>query len=465
MEGGLVDGSQNILLILLDTVRADAVGDGLYQSERSVKAQTCMASAPWTLPSCTAMLNGMAAVHLGNYWRNPTFSRNRLLDALPRRYRKLGFVNNPALNKGSGADIGFDRWSFIRDHDEPFEQALRAIAKAGRRRPCFVVLHSNIAHDHGFEVSARYLPPGSPPGLGSRIITWRDTTTADRSAAVSSYQACVAALSEKVRAVLDVVRQRDDFVTAITADHGEGFDYERGRIHHGGRVHQDLLQVPLTFDLPSSLPVGRRQSLGDALGSRTISTADILPTLFDLAGHHDLPDVDGSPAERIGPRTVVGEDRRYLYLKDRFRLNFRGRNGRMTEAELERNARTFGLLEQGPILRSFLCGSDKLIVTSFRVRPTGSARSDRAALIGLGEQLLGSPVAIIKEMQLFAFERYDLDADPLESRNLLAEAPNWPQDLLGGPWASDVSLPGPDATEVGLAAILEGGDRAQLLAS
>ncbi len=459
-----MEGSQHILLILLDTVRVDALGDDLEQSERSIKAGTCMASAPWTLPSCSAMLNGMTSAHLGNYWRNPNSSRNRLLDALPSRYRKAGFVNNTALSKGSGAEIGFDRWSFIGDHDAPFEGALRMIAKAGRRRPCFILLHSNIAHDHGFRGAARYLPPGAPPGLGNRIITWRDTTPAERSAAVSTYKACVAALTEKVRVVLDAVRQRDDFVTAITADHGEGFDYERCRVHHGGRVHQDLMQVPLSFDLPSSLPASRRQSLGDALGSQTISTTDILPTLFDLAGHHDLPDIDGSPAERIGPRTLVGEDRRYLYLKDRFRLNFRGKLMRMTEAELERNARTLGLLEQGPILRSFLCRSDKLIVTSFRLASTGSARSDREALLELGEQLLGSPVAIIKQKQLFAFERYDLDADPLECRNLLAETPNWTQELLGGPWASDVSIPGPDSTELGLAAIVDGGERVQQLA-
>jgi hypothetical protein len=457
-----MDGSPNILLILLDTLRVDAVGETLDQSERSMTARTCMASAPWTLPSCSAMLNGMTSAHLGNYWRTPTFNRNRLLDALPGRYRKVGIVNNAALSKGSGAEIGFDRWSFIGDHDEPFERALRVITKTGRRRPCFLLLHSNIAHDHGFAVAAPYLPPGTPPGLGDRIIMWRDTTEADRSAAVTRYAACVAAMTAKVRAVLDVVRQRDDFVTAITADHGEGFDYDRCRIHHGGRVHQDLMQVPLSFDLPSSVPTARRQALGDALGSRTLSTTDILPTLFGLAGHHDLPEIDGSRAEAIQPRTVVGEDQRYLYLKDRFRLNFQGKLMRMTEADVERNDQTLGVLDGAPILRSFLRQSDKLIVTSLRLSPTGSAPSDRATLLGLGEQLLGSPMLLINQNQLFAFERFDLDADPLEQRNLLCETSNWPQELLHGPWASDVSIPGRDRTELDLAAIVDGGDVAEV---
>ena len=457
-EGGTVDDPPNILLILLDTLRADAAWESLGRSDRTLTARRCIASAPWTLPSCTAMLNATSSAHLGNYWRNPPSPRNPLLDALPRRYRKIGVVNNSALSKGSGAELGFDRWTFIGDHDAPFERALRVIDKAGRRRPCFLLLHSNIAHDHGFAVSSRYLPPGAPRGLGERIITWRDTTPEDRTDAVTRYQACVAALVEKVRAVLDAVRQRDDFVTAVTADHGEGFDYELGRLHHGGRVHQDLLQVPLLFDLPSTIATGRRQALGDALESQTVSTTDILPTLFGLAGLDDLPDVDGSPIDRVGARTLVSEDKRYLYLRDRFRINYRGKHGRMTAEELQRNADLLSLLDGGPTLRSFIRGSDKLIVTSFRVASTTDGGVDRSALLGLGRQLLGTPSLHIVEDQLFAFERFDLDADPLEQRNLLAETPEWTRELLGGPWRTEASMPGPGGTPMDLASIFATGE-------
>ncbi len=457
-KGGAVDKPPNILLILLDTLRADAAWQSLGRSDRSLTARRCIASAPWTLPSCTAMLNGTTSAHLGNYWRNPPSRRNPLLDALPSAYRKVGIVNNSALSKGSGAELGFDRWTFIGDHDAPFERAQRVIAKSGRRRPTFLLLHSNIAHDHGFISSAPYLRPDAPRGLGERIITWRDTTPEDREDAVVRYRACVAAMVERVQAVLDVVRERDDFVVAVTADHGEGFDYDLGRVHHGGRVHQDLLQVPLLFDLPSTVPAGQRGELGDALASRTVSTTDILPTLFGLAGTHHLPTPDGTAVTRIGPRTLVSEDRRYLYLRDRFRLNYRGKHGRMTPEELQRNADMLSLFDGGPTLRSFTRDSDKLIVTSFGLASRSDPAADRATLVDLGGQLQGSPTMHIVGDRLFAFEQFDLDADPLEQRNLLAGRADWPRELLGGPWRTEATMPGSDRTELDLTTIFAAGE-------
>ncbi len=204
----------------------------------------------------------MAAYRHRHFWRDRPLDANRLLAALPDGYRKVGTVNNGAISPGSGVESGFDRWKMSLDHEVPFKRTLRAIRRAGPKRPSFILLHSNIVHDYCEPVTTRYLPPGSPPVLGDRVISWRDTTAADRAAAAAAYATCIAAQKAKVEAVLDVVRERDDFVTAVTSDHGEGFDYELGRVHHGGRLHQDLLRVPLYFDLPSSLPEARRQGAG-----------------------------------------------------------------------------------------------------------------------------------------------------------------------------------------------------------
>jgi hypothetical protein len=38
---------------------------------------------------------------------------------------------------------------------------------------------------------------------------------------------------------------RADAVWIVTADHGGGFDAARARVHHGGRLNEDLLRVPL----------------------------------------------------------------------------------------------------------------------------------------------------------------------------------------------------------------------------
>jgi arylsulfatase A-like enzyme len=80
-------------------------------------------------------------------------------------------------------------------------------------------------------------------------------------------------------------------VWAITADHGEGFDAERGRVHHGGRLHDDLLRVPLILKATGRLAPGQ----GIDAPVRTI---DVAPTLLDLAG---LPLPSGLAGESLLP--------------------------------------------------------------------------------------------------------------------------------------------------------------------
>ena len=448
----------NILLIVLDALREDGLGADLARPDRTLQAAHCVATAPWTLPSCTSIVTGVGARHHRHFWRTPALGPNRLLAALPDGYQKLGIVNNGAISAGSGVESGFDRWALSLDHDKPFKRALRAIRRAGPKRPSFILLHSNIVHDYCLPVTTRYLSPDSLPVLGDRVISWKDTTHADRVAARSTYATCVAVQRAKVEAVLDAVRQRDDFVTALTSDHGEGFDYELGRIHHGGRLHQDLLRVPLYFDLPSSLPVSRRQALADALGSQVLATTDVLPTLLDLAGVGPLPEVDGRPAEQIGARTLVAEDQRYLYLRDRFRLNVRGHHKHMTEADLERNERMLGLLAGGPLIRSFLQYPRKLIITSLQLAAGASTVPPRDRLLEFGAQLLGSPVLAVHADRLFSFEEFDLATDPLEEHNLLWETGDWSHQLVHGPWSAEVTMPAPDGSEVGLPAMVEGAE-------
>jgi hypothetical protein len=465
-EGNIVSPPLNMLLIILDDLREDALGAALEEPGRCVRTRTSVAAAPWTLPSCTSILRGTSAPGHGHFWREPPLGANPLLDALPSEYRKIGIINNGAIAAGSGVEAGFDRWLFTADQDEPFRRAGRAIRRAGRRRPSFIVLHSNIVHDYCLPVAERYVPAGTPPVLGDRVISWRDTTDADRIAAVDTYAACAAAQLAHVRTILDQVRERDDFVVAITSDHGEGFDFDLGRIHHGGRVHQDLLHVPLFFDLPSTVPEDRRRGLADAVDTHAVGGIDVLPTLFELAGHRDLPAVDGVPVHRIGTRTLVSEDRRYLYLADRFRLNYRGYHKHMSSDDLERNQTMLRPLARGPFVRSFLRHPHKVIATAVQLASgqpgtDGSGAERRRTLADLGDRLLGSPVRCFHHDGLFAFELFDLASDPREEHNLLDGVADWRQVLVGAGWDTTVTMPGPAGpagSELGLAEMTDGSD-------
>jgi len=86
----------------------------------------------------------------------------------------------------------------------------------------------------------------------------------------------------------------DTSLIVFTADHGEGFDPARGRMHHGGRLHEDLLRVPLWVHGPG---------LAAHDVQEPVSLVDVMPTLLELAGAPIPSDLDG----RSFARTLRGD--------------------------------------------------------------------------------------------------------------------------------------------------------------
>ncbi len=449
---------KNILLVIIDTLRDDAVDESFSVLNGCHRADVAVSAAPWTLPSCTSIMTGNEARTHRHHWREPPLGPNRLVESLPKSYLRLGFVNNLGIRKGLGVENGFKWWRYFADFDQPFERALAAVNRDTGARPRFIVLHSNIAHDYYLPIADQFRPVGQTDRmnqLGSRVVTWRDTDPTELPGIKATYAACATAVLERVSTVLEAVRERDDFVTAVTADHGEGFDPDLGRVHHGGRMHQDLLSVPAFFDLPSTTSPSVRNQLTDALSSRVLFGTDTLPTLFDLAGVHELPQVDGQSLLRGPERTVMSEDRRYLYLKDRFRINYHGRNKNMSTEEIERNRQLTDLLAEPPTIRAFLRYPEKCVVTSLRFRPEWSGETTRTSLERFGANLLGSPILICQGDHLIALELFDLRTDPSEQHNRLLEMDDGVGWLLGSQWATSVTVPVAGVGEIAIKDLLE----------
>lgn len=82
-----------------------------------------------------------------------------------------------------------------------------------------------------------------------------------------------------------------DALWIVTADHGEGFEAEGRRVHHGGRLHEDLLRVPLLLRMPGRLTPGR-------VVEPTVRSVDVLPSVLELLG---LPIPAGLAGESLLP--------------------------------------------------------------------------------------------------------------------------------------------------------------------
>jgi hypothetical protein len=131
---------------------------------------------------------------------------------------------------------------------------------------------------------------------------------------VAKYDAGIRFADRKLEEILSRVRFSDTIVVVLS-DHGEGFEPERGRVHHCGRLHGDLTHVPLFVWLPEEL---RAQYNLPREERRYSSTLDVVPTILSLLGDA----VGGFPGHMLfdlaAHRRLTGSDRGYIYWNEDF---------------------------------------------------------------------------------------------------------------------------------------------------
>jgi arylsulfatase A-like enzyme/Flp pilus assembly protein TadD len=285
----------NVLLVTIDTLRADRVGAYGYALARTpaidalaregVLLEDAVVHVPQTRPSHASLFTGRypfehglrdnAAGPLGAKW--PT---------LAERLRAAGYDTGAVIgaypvSRPSGLDRGFVFF------DDPFGGHERATTREARseRRAAEVVDRATawlqrphrgpfFLWVHLFDPHAPYEPPPPFAALFAKRPYDGEVAYAD---------AQLARLLE----TLDTGGRRESTLVVVTSDHGEGLG-EHGEDEHMLLVYDSTLRVPLVLRWPGQLPAGTRVG-GQFRG------VDLLPTLLDLVG---LPPVATSGASR-----------------------------------------------------------------------------------------------------------------------------------------------------------------------
>lgn len=331
----------NVVLICLDTVRADHVGAYGYRANPTTPALDRLATestvfldasaaAGWTKPSVPSFLTGTYPMQHGVYEGSARGESGKVTDVLPessttlaevfreRGYATAAFVKNAQLNRGNGFEQGFEtyvdeagdartlRW---RAEDWLEEHAARSSA-----HPFFLYLHFLDAHwpyDVPDEYAARFTPLESSAlfrGGGSRALRdevndgKRRLNESELAALVDTYDGSLRFIDDELArlfAYLDARGLWSDSVVCVIADHGEEF-MEHGRIGHGHGLHQNLLRVPFIVRVP-----GRAPQRVDT----PVSLIDLFPTLLGAAGLSNLPANEGLDRlrEPLATRPILAE--------------------------------------------------------------------------------------------------------------------------------------------------------------
>ncbi len=334
---------RNLVVILVDTLRADAVG--AYGSRlgttpnldafarRGIRFAELSAPAPWTLPSVTSLLTGLepqthgAGYRYGNFAPTGLAGGARTLAEVMRDHGAytVGVYHNIYVNPAFGLQQGFDEYAAHEDRAEVLvDEALQRLRRVAGSRRVFLYLHLFDLHNPYSPPPAecrdvaRKLDPGyaGPLGCtGDRRPENPLPPAADWPWYRALYQAEVAYTDRQVGRFLAGLHDLgldDDTVVAIVSDHGEEFwsriDQERALGYeangdHGHTHYRELLHVPAMIRVPGRQP----QVL-----AAPVETADLFPTLLHLAGVTPpptqgldlVPLLDGAPA---GRRTFVSD--------------------------------------------------------------------------------------------------------------------------------------------------------------
>lgn len=282
----------NVLLITLDTVRADHLGSYGYGSaatpaldrlaREGVRFSDATTQAPLTAPAHAALLTGVYPGRL-NVRDNGTTALPRGVTTLASALKKAGyqtaaFIGAFILGAPYGFEQGFDEFDARFDRfdarnklaadrtaDQVVRPALEWLGRVRRERPFFAWVHFYDAH-------APYTPP---PPFSARF------QKQPYDGEIAFVDSAVGRLVSKIEALGMLERT---LIVAI-ADHGESLG-EHGEEDHGVFLYDSVLHIPWIMRLPG------RDRAGTVVAEQ-VRAIDLMPTVLDAVGVAAVPRLDG----------------------------------------------------------------------------------------------------------------------------------------------------------------------------
>ncbi len=316
-NGSTLNDMPNILLITVDTVRADArlLNDGKWKADSPFSPMRgwthfsqAIAPAPWTLPSFHSLMSSMPVRDHGGGLPTAIGNSRRVPDAVPFPYvlQQAGYettavISNAHLSIEHGFADGFDHWMHSDQSAEPLvlmhqwtrwkerlqgpvselrhtrdariiRQAIKEVERVSSR-PRFLWVHLLSPHEYRRD-------PAVP------VEGWT-MGTEDPEVLGRVYQANIDATRQHIRRLTTMA---EGWVIAVTSDHGEAMG-EKGRWGHGHRLDDIELRVPMAI---------RRPGTNGGVVSEPVAVADLGHTLLATAG-----EAQGFPGDNLYTRRTI----------------------------------------------------------------------------------------------------------------------------------------------------------------
>lgn len=254
----------NILVVTLDTTRADAIGAQTPAfnalAARGVRFRSAYATVPQTLPSHASMFTGLYPGGHGVHENARPLAEVHALVAERLKaggYGTAAFISAFALAKRFGLARGFDVYDedfgagrAERPASETTDRALAWLAGAPDQ-PLFLWVHYYDPH----------YPYTPPEPFRTRFAN-------------QPYLGEVAAMDEQLGRLIAAFEKKGPAAVIVLADHGEGLG-DHGEQQHGNLLYQATMHVPLVIAGPG---------LAAGVSDEAVTTRRVFHTILDWAG-------------------------------------------------------------------------------------------------------------------------------------------------------------------------------------
>ena len=286
------DGNLNVLLVTLDTTRADRIGAYGWSKAKTpnidalaaggVRFVNAYCSAPLTLPSHCSILTGTYPLYHkvrnnGSYYLGPeaVTLAERLRD---RGLRTSAFVASFNVDSRFGVDQGFALYDDRAD-EEQMLKTFRSERKADKVADAFLGWLDANAGTRFFSWVHFFDPhmPHDPPS------PYKEEFAADL------YDGEVAFMDHELGRIIDALRAKgvlERTLVVVAGDHGEALG-EKEELDHGIFIYDGTMKVPLILYADKRLP-------GGLVVDSRVRLIDLMPSVLDMLGIPVNPEVQGT---------------------------------------------------------------------------------------------------------------------------------------------------------------------------
>jgi len=294
----------NVILISVDTLRADRLGCYGYKSgitgmmdfwaEKGVRFAKAYAPSPWTLPSHASVFTGLYPTeHRAIDEKiNIDSEAPMLTEALKQAgFTTAAFVSHIYLGPEYGFDRGFDDFVLKPNAtaDVMVSKAKKWLKKH-RKENFFLFLHLFDPHTP-YQPPPDYAKKHYPSDLGVYVSgTTKDVMDVIHQWPSEEAQKMRRGLSALYDGEIDFVDNQlevlfkfmqenmldQNTLVILFSDHGEEF-MEHGLMEHGFTLYEEQLLVPWIMYFPGQMPA-------ETVLDEPVNLIDLLPTLLDFLG-------------------------------------------------------------------------------------------------------------------------------------------------------------------------------------